>query len=167
MIRKRVCLSLVMVLAIVPFGSCQDLYMKDTPADTGVEPNPDTGAMWISDDIWVRKAPDPGYKPNPFPQGAPTWVPLPHENPEYRDPKYSVPNYVYVRVRNRGGAASSGNERLRVYWAKGSTGLSWPTQWVDFLANTCGPTKLFGAEMTKPRKNAATATAAERDAYKN
>src|SRR5437763_1636448 len=31
----------------------------------------------------------------------------------------------------------------------------------------CGPSKLYGAEITKPRKNAATATAAERDAYRN
>jgi hypothetical protein len=167
MIRKSVCLSLVIVLAIVPFGSSQDLYIKDTPADTGVEPNPDTGAMWISDDIWVRKTRDPGYQPYPFPEGAPAWIPLPHENPEYRDPKYSVPNYIYVRVRNRGSAPSTGTERLRVYWAKASTGLSWPAQWVDYLAANCGPTKLFGAEATKPRKNAANATLAERNAYRD
>jgi hypothetical protein len=144
-----------------------DLYMKDTPADTGIEPNPDTGPMWVTEDIWVRNNPDPGYQPFPFPELTPPWTPLPHENPEYRDPKFSTPNYVYIRVRNRGTAASTGTERLRVYWAKASTGLGWPTQWVDYLANNCGPTKLYGAEVTKPRKNAATATAAERDAYRD
>ena len=72
-----------------------------------------------------------------------------------------------MRVRNRGNAASTGTERLRLYWAKASTGLSWPGQWVDYLANNCGPAKLFGAEVTKPRKNAATATAAERNAYRD
>ena len=28
--------------------AAQTVYMKDTPADTGVEPNPDTGPMWVS-----------------------------------------------------------------------------------------------------------------------
>jgi hypothetical protein len=144
-----------------------DLYIKDTPADTGVEPNPDMGPMWVTEDIWVRTNPDPGYQPFPFPELTPPWTPLPHENPEYRDPKYSTPNYVYVRVRNRGTTASTGTERLRLYWAKASTGLGWPTQWVDYMANNCGPTKLYGMEVTKPRKNAATATAAERDAYRD
>jgi hypothetical protein len=167
MIRKRFCFNLALLLAIVSLGSSQDLYIKDTPLDTGVEPNPDNGAMWVSDDIWVRTAPDPGYKPYPFIETSPPWTPLPHENPEYRDPKYSVPNYVYVRVRNRGSAPSGGTERLRVYWAKASTGLSWPTQWVDYLANNCGPMKLFGAEITKPRQNAATASQAERNAYRD
>jgi len=155
------------MLTVVPLASAQDLYMKDTTLDTGVEPNPDTGPMWVSDDIWVRNVPDPGYKPYPFPEGFPTWTPLTHENPEYRDPKFSVPNYVYVRVRNRGSSDSSGTERLRLYWAKASTGLAWPTQWVDYMANNCGPTKLYGAEVTKPRKNAATASPTERNAYRD
>ena len=146
-----------------------DLYIKDTPADTGVEPNPDTGPMWVSEDIWVRQNAISGYQPYAF-SVDPAWLtalsPL-HQNPEYRDPKYSKPNYVYVRVRNRGSSASSGAERLRVYWAKASTGLSWPSQWVDYVANNCGPSTLYGIELTKPRKNAATATAAERLAYIN
>ncbi len=144
-----------------------DLYIKDTPADLGVEPNSDTGAMWVSEDIWVRRSPDPGYQATPFPEVSPSWTPLPHQDPEYRDPIFSVPNYVYVRVRNRGTAASSGTERLKLYWAKASTGLAWDSQWVDYLDSTCGPTQLYGAEVTKPRKNAATATAAERNAYRD
>ncbi len=97
----------------------------------------------------------------------PAWLtavaPL-HQNPQYRDPKLSKPNYVYVRVRNRGDAASSGTERLRVYWAKASTGLSWPSQWVDYTNNTGGSFKLYGLEITKPRKNAGCATAHTRQA---
>jgi hypothetical protein len=168
MIRKSVSFLLVLILASSPLTTAQSgLYMKDTPTDTGVEPNPDTGPMWVTEDIWVRTAPDPGYQPYAFPEASPPWTPLAHQDPEYRDPKYSVPNYVYVRVRNRGTSASNGSERLRLYWAKASTGLSWPSQWVDYMASNCGPTKLYGAEVTKPRKNAATATAAERDAYRS
>lgn len=132
--------------------------------DIGNEPNPDTGPMWVTEDIWVRTTPDPSYRPNPFPEASPPWAPRSHENPEYRDHKYSAPNYVYVRVRNQGSSPSTGTERLKLYWAKASTGLSWPTQWVDYLPS--GPTPLYGAEVTKPRKNAATATDAERDAYR-
>lgn len=185
--RKMLSLILALVIALVPVFTVgqmhvlkvndlkvskagqigPDLYIKDTPADTGIEPNPDTGPMWVTEDIWVRNNPDPGYQPFPFPELTPPWTPLPHENPEYRDPKYSTPNYVYIRVRNRGTAASTGTERLRLYWAKASTGLGWPAQWVDYMANNCGPTKLYGAEVTKPRKNAATATTTERDAYRD
>lgn len=160
---------LLLWAALVPaaVNAASDLYMKDTPVDTGVEPNPDAGPMYVSEDIWVRTTPDSGYLPYAFPEGSPPWAPLAHQNPEYRDPKYSVPNYVYVRVRNRGNTASTGTERLRVYWAKASTGLAWPAQWVDYLAANCGPTKLYGIELTKPRKNAGSATAAERNAYRN
>jgi hypothetical protein len=153
-------------ISAVPVGP--DLYIKDTPMDTGTEPNPDAGPMWVSDDIWVRTKADPSYQPYPFLEATPPWTPLPHENSEYRDPKFGVPNYVYVRVRNRGTAPSSGTERLRVYFAKASTGLAWPAQFVDNMASTCpGPPKLYGMEITKPRRNAATATGAERNAYRD
>lgn len=142
----------------------QTVYMQDTPADTGVEPNPDTGPMWVSDDIWVRNSPDPGYQPYPFTEGSPPWTLPAHQNPVYRDPLKSTPNYVYVEVRNHSTSASTGTERLRLYWAKASTGLSWPTQWVDYQPG--GPlTLLYGEEITKPRKNGATASAAEQSAY--
>jgi hypothetical protein len=144
----------------------QTVYMQDTPADTGVEPNPDTGPMWVSQDIWVRNAPDPGYQPYPFTESSPPWTLPPHQDPVYRDRLKSTPNYVYVEVRNHGTSASTGTERLRLYWAKASTGLSWPTQWVDYQPGGLG-TPLYGAEITKPRKNGATASAAERTAYVN
>jgi len=64
-----------------------------------------------------------------------------------------------VRVRNRGNSASSGNETLHVYWAKASTGLAWPVDWNDHLDNPCGGApRLYGYEVTKPRKNGATAS---------
>ncbi len=139
-----------------------DLYVADRPADTGIQPNPDTGPMWLSEDIWIRTSPDPNYRPLPFNPASPTWTPAPHQNPEYRDPRYGIPNYVYVRVRNRGNATSSGTETLQMYWSKASTGLAWPASWVDNYGPVCGTNRLLGAEITKPRKNAANATDAER-----
>jgi hypothetical protein len=35
---------------------------------------------------------------------------------------------VYVKVRNRG-CTTSASANVRLYWAKASTGLSWPTPW--------------------------------------
>jgi hypothetical protein len=159
-------LALLFFTAAVVSAPAQTVYMKDTPADTGAEPNPDTGPMWVSQDIWVRNSPDPGYQPYPFTAGSPPWSIPAHQNPVYRDPLKSTPNYVYVQVRNDSASASAGTERLRVYWAKASTGLSWPSQWVDYQPN--GPLSLlYGTEITKPRKNGATASAAEQSAYVN
>lgn len=92
-----------------------DLSISDTPFDAGLEPNPDPGPMWISDDIWVRNQDDQG---------------IVHQNPQYKATGF---NYVYVRVTNRGDAAASGV--LKVYWAKASTGLSWPMQWFQNFQN--------------------------------
>lgn len=166
MTRRILPLALFLLIVAVFLTSAQTVYMQDTPVDTGVEPNPDTGPMWVSQDIWVRNSPDPGYQPYPFTEGSPPWTLPAHQNPVYRDPLQSTPNYVYVQVRNYSQTASTGTERLRVYWAKASTGLSWPTQWVDYQPG--GPlTLLYGAEITKPRINGTTATAAEQAAYVN
>lgn len=107
-----------------PPSISNDLYVQDTPQDVGLEPNPDPGPMWVSDDIWVRNNNDGG---------------LTHQNPEYSP---TVPNYVNVRVRNKSCAPATG--RLRVYWAKASTGLSWPSQWVSYSVNGVQ----FGNELT-------------------
>src|SRR5688572_13636767 len=113
------------------FGA--DLFVRDndTPLDVGAQPNADPGAMWVSKDIWVRNIADPAWRPQPFPTASPTWAPAAHQNPEYRDPRLSIPCFLYVRVHNRSAVASTGNEVLRVYWAKASSGLSWPGSWND------------------------------------
>jgi len=166
---KRLFWASAALLVVATAEAAPDLFIKDCPADAGTEPNAACASYYLSEDIWVRQTPIAGYQLAPF--GAdPAWlsavVPL-HQNPEYRDPKFSRPNFVYVRVRNRGSTASAGTERLRVYWAKASTGLNWPGQWVDYTANHCGPNKLYGIEITKPRKNAATASLSERTDYVN
>ena len=91
-----------------------DLWSKDTSDDTGAEPNTSAQPMYLSDDIWVRRQNDGLSNQD-------------HENPEYRTAGGS-PNYVYVRVRNR---ACNGNQAgtVRLYWAKASSGLSWPAPW--------------------------------------
>ena len=89
-----------------------DLYVKDSQDDTGVEPNIVTQYMWTSDNIWVRNNNDSG---------------LTHENPDYS--ANGNPNYVKVRVINKSCVLSTGNEQLKLYWAKASTSLGYPNPW--------------------------------------
>ncbi len=100
---------------LIPVGGgapAPDLWMQDNADDTGEEPDSSPRAMYISDDIWVRNAPD-GLA-----------------NQDHQNPNGEAGNYVYVRVRNRGcagAAAQSGT--LKLYWAKASSSLSWPAPW--------------------------------------
>jgi len=100
---------------LVPVGGgapAPDLWMQDNADDTGSEPAPSANPMWISDDIWVRNNAD-GLT-----------------NQDHQNPRGEQSNYVYVRVRNRGcagAAAQSGT--LKLYWAKASSALSWPSPW--------------------------------------
>lgn len=91
-----------------------DLYVKDSevPFDNGSEPNNISPYMWNSQDIWVRVYADNG---------------LVHQNPDYSP--MSNPNTVYVRVKNKSCVTSSGNEDLKLYWAKAGTSLGWPASW--------------------------------------
>jgi len=73
---KNSCLfSGALVLAIMgtQAHAAADLYLQDTATDTGVEPYPGSGPMYLSPDIWVRHAPDPNYDPYPFPTATPAW----------------------------------------------------------------------------------------------
>jgi len=110
-----------------------NLFVKDRVEDTGAEPDPSTLPMWESDDIWLRKMQDSAHA---FAHMT--------ENAEYHIGT-SNPNYVYVEVRNRGGAASAGTEQLSLYWAKASSGLSWPDPWNGGVYFDPGPnTMLMG-----------------------
>lgn len=88
-----------------------DLVVKDNANDAGIQPNTTTDILWASDDIWVRKQPD--YIEQ-------------HENPEFNP---SVPNYDYIKITNNSCAPSLGTEKVKLYWAKAGTGLSWPDNW--------------------------------------
>lgn len=94
-----------------------DLYVQDTQTDIGQEPNIHTDIFWNSKDIWVRNQND----------GTVVQV---HQNPIY-DPVN--PNYVYVKVRNKGCSTSSGNDQLKLYWAKANTALDWDDYWTGII----------------------------------
>jgi subtilisin family serine protease len=87
-----------------------DLMIKDSPNDKGDEPHVNFQVETQSkQDIWVRHQPDNG---------------LIHQNP-----KPDSINYIYVKVTNIGCEASTGNDFLKVYWAKGNTDMSFPYYW--------------------------------------
>jgi pregnancy-associated plasma protein-A len=91
-----------------------ELWMQDVSDDIGAEPDASSQPMYLSNDIWVRKTNDGVLNQD-------------HQNPEYRPPG-APSNFVYVRVRNRGCSGTS-TGTLRLYWAKASSGLSWPAPW--------------------------------------
>lgn len=101
--------------ALVPptAGSAPDLFIKDTPEDIGNEPNNESRIFYVSEDIWIRNTNDGRLNQE-------------HQNPIYR--ASGPPNYVYVRIRNRG-CAPAPSSNVRLYWAKASSGLSWPNPW--------------------------------------
>lgn len=88
-----------------------DLYMRNSLTDNGDEPDLVTQAIYDTPDIWIRNDDDNGTT---------------HQNAEYNP---SNPNYVYVRVHNRGTIPSTVNDSLELYWAKGSTSLNWKDYW--------------------------------------
>ena len=45
---RRILPLALFFLTVAVSAAAQTVYMKDTPADTGVEANPDTGPMWVS-----------------------------------------------------------------------------------------------------------------------
>ncbi len=118
-----------------------DLYTKDSVEDVGKEANDETvGALYQSTDIWVRNAPDVTLPNGRYSQED---NPLRHQNPEYSS--LGNPNFVYVKIRNRGcNTIPAGTADLRVYWSKASTGLNWPTHFVNYFSSGI----LHGDEIT-------------------
>ncbi|MEO6455072.1 MAG: hypothetical protein ABIN97_13415 [Ginsengibacter sp.] len=94
-----------------------DLFVKDQSGDLGLEPNTSTLPMWQSEDIWLRQSQDPTHAFAHITQNA-----------NYYGSIHT--NYVYIKLHNRGGVASTGTEQLMLYWAKASSGLSWTSPWI-------------------------------------
>jgi hypothetical protein len=89
-----------------------NVWMRDSWEDTGLEPDPNTAAqaMCFSPYIWVRNHRDASFS-------------FQHD---HQNPIAGSTNWVYVKLHN-GGAMISGD--LQIYVAKASTGLSWPADW--------------------------------------
>lgn len=77
-----------------PIGNI-DPYIRDISGDTGEHASPEV--HWASPDIWVRNNPPPA---NPNDPNDPNYG----ENPDagHQPPINDVPNYMYVRIHNRG-----------------------------------------------------------------
>ncbi len=91
-----------------------DLYMRDRHDDLGY----DAGYAWTwgfdkSPDIWVRNQNDG----------------LTNHQSQAAEYSSSSPVYVYVRVGNKSCVASTGTEKLSLYWTKASSNSSWPQNW--------------------------------------
>ena len=81
-----------------------DVYIRDNVQDDGTVPS--EGTRWNSPDIWVRNAPDGGEA---------------HQNPVP-----GQPNYLYLRLHNRGAEAK--NVKAHVYTCLLSPSI-WPRNW--------------------------------------
>ena len=90
-----------------------ELYIKDRAKDSGAEPNPSQAPMWQTEDIWLRNTRDSLHRYTGLSQ-----------QPVFRKSD-EEPDYIYVRVHNRGGMESKGTERLNLYWAISATALDW------------------------------------------
>jgi sugar lactone lactonase YvrE len=95
--------GIALVQAAVPL-----LYIQDNAADTGAEPNSTTGRAWESPHIWANQS--SGAAAGGLIIGG-------------------SKAFVNVRVTNRGLSPSDGSDVVKLYWAKASTGLSFPSPW--------------------------------------
>jgi hypothetical protein len=86
-----------------------DVWLKDHPADAGVEPSAG-GIAWLSPDIEILDE-------NKLPVPNPTHDPAKHFN-----------NIVRVTVRNRGSQPAR-NTAVFLYWAQPATHLPFPAAW--------------------------------------
>lgn len=110
-----------------------DLYVKDSAEDYGEEPNILSPFTWSSPNIWVRHQQD--YN-------------LEHQNPEYHP---THPNYVHIKIGNKGCGTSSGTDQLKVYWSKAATSLGWDFHWtVNTFSNGASMGNLIGTITIPP-----------------
>jgi len=102
-----------------PVGNV-DLYIRDSDTDSGEHASPQI--HWASPDIWVRNNPPPADPNDPN-------DPNHGENPDngHQSPINDVPNYLYVRVYNRGSQAAPANTfSLEAFHCNPGTAMLWP-----------------------------------------
>jgi len=90
-------------------SNINNVWMKDTWDDSGLEPDPATAgaAMWQSPYIWIRTSQDASFA---------------HQH-EHQNPEMGQANWIYVKMHN-GGPVANGN--LKLYYANASISLAWP-----------------------------------------
>ena len=95
-----------------------DLYIRDNDLDTGEQPS--GWPHWTSPDLWVRNNAPPADPNDPN-------DPNHGEDPEagHQAPINNVPNYLYVRVHNRGSQPAVGFS-VNTYRCDPGTGMVWP-----------------------------------------
>ncbi len=102
-----------------------DLFIRDndTPGhfDFGEEPNPDNGAMWESNDIYVHSD-----QSNP-------------NDPTSINPIANTLNYIYVVIHNNSCVDYNffPGDLIHLYYAKASTALDWYTFWDGSMHASC------------------------------
>ncbi len=97
-----------------------DVYIRDNESDAGDQPS--EMPHWQSPDIWVRNNPPPVDPNDPN-------DPNHGENPEdgHQAPINNVPNYLYVRVHNRGSQNASANTfSVEAFHCDPATAMLWP-----------------------------------------
>jgi hypothetical protein len=101
-----------------------DLYIRDSDADTGIQPS--NLPHWTSPDIWVRNSPPPSDPNDP---NDPNFG----ENPDdgHQNPINNFPNYLYVNVWNRGFQVAPANTfTVKAFRCNPGTGMLWPNDFV-------------------------------------
>jgi len=99
-----------------------DLLIRDDTKDNGTEPNPNS-IKWNSPDIWMVD-----LQQNPI------------TNNLFRN---MTSCYVAVKIKNVGSVASTGQEKLHLYWSKSTVGSMWNSSWT-------GTDPSLSGEITNP-----------------
>ncbi len=98
-----------------PLGNV-DLYIRDSDTDTGEHASPQV--HWTSPDIWVRN----------------NDISAASENPDdgHEPPINNIPNYLYVRVTNRGSQDAAANSfTVEAFHCDPATAMIWPTHFTS------------------------------------
>ncbi len=86
-----------------------NVWMKDTWKDTGLEPDPKTASqhMWESPYIWIRNSNDPSFL---------------HQH-QHENPEYGSTNYINVKLHNGNANAQSGT--IELWFTHANTVATW------------------------------------------
>ncbi|MFE9859055.1 hypothetical protein [Streptomyces sp. NPDC005780] len=97
-----------------------DLFIADSPADTGILPS--TDPFWTSPDIWVRNK---DLSAGDDPEAG------------HQEPIEKQPNYLYVRVHNRGTVQAEADRfKVETWRCDPGTGMIWPDHFKSISKET-------------------------------